>query len=76
MVSIEHVDNGYVVSLPGSKKVFVCLENVMAELLSHFEGRSAGCSGDAYGIVYIQREQYRALPCNRVSGVEMSVSPS
>ena len=73
MISIEEVHNGFIVSLPDRKKVFANLENVMAELLAHFEGRAAHLDGDMYGVVFIQRERYVALQCEHVPGVQISV---
>ena len=73
MITIEQVNNGYIVSLPSNKKVFTSLDDAMAELLNHFEGRSPGFGGDAYGVVSIQRERDTAPRHDGISGLQMSV---
>ena len=74
MVSIKQVRNGYIVSLPSNEKVFTSLDEVLAELLNHFEGRSPGLGGDAYGVVSIQRERDTAPRHDGISGLQMSVA--
>mgnify|MGYP001607029383 FL=1 len=55
-VSIEQVDNGYVMTTPHTKEVFHELEEICQALLGHFEGRSPGLEGKFYGVVIIHRE--------------------
>ena len=72
MVSIEQVNNGYIVSLPSGKKVYTSLDDVFQELLGHFEGRYAWFDGEAYGIVVIQRKRQTATRVEHVPGVKIS----
>ena len=72
MISIEEVHNGLIVSLPDRKKVFASLDDVMTELLGHFEGRYPNSNGGAYGIVIIQRERAPVKQIEHVSGVNVS----
>lgn len=58
-VRICQVDNGYIIEkkAPAMTRtmVFNTLDEVMQELLTEFEGRYAGLSGDSYGLVTIER---------------------
>ena len=57
-VRIRQVDNGYIVEkTPAMTRtmVFNTLDEVLQELLTAFEGRYAGLSGDSYGLVTIER---------------------
>lgn len=57
-VRICQVDNGYIVQETNAltrTMVFNTLDEVMQELLTAFEGRYAGLSGDSYGLVTIER---------------------
>ena len=74
MISIEEVHNGFIVLLPDRKKVFTSLDEVMTELLGHFEGRYSNLNGGAYGVVMIQRERPVVTRVEQVSGVCMGVT--
>ena len=57
-VRICQVDNGYIIEkTPAMTRtmVFNTLDEVLQELLTEFEGRYAGLSGDSYGRVTIER---------------------
>ena len=57
-VRICQVENGYIVQETNAMTrtmVFNTLDEVMQELLTEFEGRYAGLSGDSYGRVTIER---------------------
>ena len=58
-VRICQVDNGYIIEkkTPAMTRtmVFNTLDEVLQELLTAFEGRYAGLSGDSYGLVTIER---------------------
>jgi len=54
---IRKVSNGFVVESGILEKVFITLDEVLADMLLHFEGRSSTFTGKSYGIVTISREQ-------------------
>lgn len=57
-VRIRQVDNGYIIEkTPAMTRtmVFNTLDEVLQEMLTAFEGRYAGLSGDSYGLVTIER---------------------
>ena len=57
-VRICQVENGYIVQETNAltrTMVFATLDEVMQEMLTAFEGRYAGLSGDSYGRVTIER---------------------
>ena len=57
-VRICQVENGYIVQETNAltrTMVFATLDEVLQEMLTAFEGRYAGLSGDSYGLVTIER---------------------
>lgn len=59
-VEIEKVSNGYIITKPWLHGIYrttvhLSLEDVMRELLSIFESRSALYTGNLYGVVKIIR---------------------
>lgn len=55
-LTIEQVDNGYIVTGLHGRKVFHDLEDVFQQALGHFEGRFKNLDKSAYGLVIIHRE--------------------
>lgn len=55
MIKIKHVINGYIVDTDGEETIHVTLDEVFNKLLIHFEGRASSFTGNAFGIVSIQR---------------------
>ena len=57
-IRVSQVENGYIVQETNALTktfVFDTLDEVMQEMLTAFEGRYAGLSGDSYGRVTIER---------------------